>query len=209
VETLVGGGQAVSIPASGLCDEYPARDWVFAAADAGNAGTPPASATLTELGVGGVVVVPGDHICAFHSGAAGRDELLIAYAAAGWHAVGTAERDQGCSHAAVAGEISWVLERYPGVEGLCAYETTINHFAPMYPNILLCLYDLERVTGAVILDVLKAHPRVLIGNTMVENPYCVAHSDVLARTGGPGEPARATTARSGGGRPLHGSYRGG
>jgi hypothetical protein len=206
VETVLGGAQAVSIPASGLWDDDPARDPVFAAADAGNAGTPPTSATLTELGVGGVVVAPGDHICAFHSGAAGRDELLIAYAAAGWHAVGTAVRDQGSSQARVAGEISWVLGRYTGVEDLCAYETTINHFAPMHPHILLCLYDLERVTGAVILDVLKAHPKILIGDTMVENPYWIAHADVLARDGWPMGPVRATTMRSGGGCPLDGSY---
>jgi hypothetical protein len=67
------------------------------------------------------------------------------------------------------------------VEELCAYEAKINRFAPMYPQILLCLYDLERFTGDVIVDVLKTHPKVLIGNMVIENPFYVAPDEFLAR----------------------------
>jgi hypothetical protein len=200
---------------------------------------------LTELGIGDIVLSPGDHICAFYHGAAGRDELLIPYVAEGLRTgekclcfvdvadrgqmlehlrphvaeldsrvtadqlhvfdfkqtylrdgrfsqeemfhfleqhVGAAVRDEGFPLARAAGEMTWALETCcPGVEELCAYEAKINRFAPMYPQILLCLYDLERFTGDVIVDVLKTHPKVLIGNMVIENPFYVAPDEFLAR----------------------------
>jgi hypothetical protein len=95
--------------------------------------------------------------------------------------VGAAVRDQGFPLARAAGEMTWALRTCPGVEELCAYEAKINVFAPRYPQILLCLYDLERFTGEVIVDVLKTHPKVLIGNMVIENPFYVEPDEFLAR----------------------------
>ena len=68
-----------------------------------------------------------------------------------------------------------------GVEELCGYDAKINVFAPRYPQTPLCLYDLERFTGEVIVDVLKTHPKVLIGNVVIENPFHVKPDEFLAR----------------------------
>ena len=97
---------------------------------------------LIEVGVGGITIKPGDHVCAFYRGATGRDEIFIPYVARGLQ------------------------------EG---------EFATRYPQIWMCFYDLERFSGEIIVDVLKTHPKVLINNMVVENPYYVEPAKFLAR----------------------------
>jgi hypothetical protein len=60
------------------------------------------------------------------------------------------------------------------------YESELNHFLPRYPQVILCLYDLERFDGEVVVDVLKTHPKLLVGCTMLENPYYVEPEEFLA-----------------------------
>jgi len=197
---------------------------------------------LMEVGVGGIVLNPGDHICAFYRGSAGRNEILIPYLKEGlkegekcicfleiggeqlvkdqlessathelmarhlsfldfsqtylrdgrftqeqWfdfldQCLDTAINDEGYPCARAAGEMSWSLQKTcPGVEELCSYEAKINWFAPRYPQILLCMYDLDRFPGDVVVDVLKTHPKVLLNNMVIENPYFVDPAEFLAQ----------------------------
>jgi hypothetical protein len=197
---------------------------------------------LFEVGIGGMVLNPGDHICAFYRGSDGRNEILIPYLEEGlkegekcicFLEIG-AERSvrdllesrapadlmarhlsvldftqtylrdgrftqeqwfdfldqslsavinvEGYPCARAAGEMSWSLQKTcPGVEELCSYEAKINWFAPRYPQILLCMYDLDQFTGDVVVDVLKTHPKVLLNNMMIENPYYVDPAEFLAQ----------------------------
>lgn len=47
----------------------------------------------------------------------------------------------------------------------------------------ICLYDVERFSGAVILDTLKTHPSVLLNGMVVDNPYYVEPDVFLAGRG--------------------------
>jgi hypothetical protein len=67
------------------------------------------------------------------------------------------------------------------VEELCSYEAKVNWVAPRYPQILLCLYDLDRFSGELVIDVVMTHPKVLINNMVVENPFYVKPEEFLAR----------------------------
>lgn len=90
-------------------------------------------------------------------------------------------RDQGYKVARVVGDAAWALiKTCPGVDELCSYEAKVNWFAPRYPQILLCLYDLERFSGELVVDVLMTHPKVLINNMVVENPFYMQPEDFLA-----------------------------
>jgi len=71
----------------------------------------------------------------------------------------------------VVGEMSWALRGLPGSEELFAYEADLNRFALRYPQVLLCLYDLERFGGEILVDVLKTHPKILVDGFVIENPY--------------------------------------
>ncbi|MGH3671797.1 MAG: MEDS domain-containing protein [Pseudonocardiaceae bacterium] len=78
------------------------------------------------------------------------------------------------------GEMTWALRQAPGVEELVGYESELNRFLPRYPQVILCLYDLERFSGEIIIDLLKTHPRVLLGSMVLDNPYYLEPDEFLA-----------------------------
>jgi hypothetical protein len=43
--------------------------------------------------------------------------------------------------------------------------------SPRGTHVLLCLYDVRRLPGRAIVDVLRAHPRIVAGRRVLDNPY--------------------------------------
>jgi hypothetical protein len=94
--------------------------------------------------------------------------------------VGGALRQPGYSFVRAVGEMTWALRDLPGVEYLVSYEARLNKFLPRYPQVILCLYDLERFTdGQVLMELLRTHPKVLLSGQLLDNPWYVEPDDVL------------------------------
>jgi hypothetical protein len=49
-----------------------------------------------------------------------------------------------------------------------------------FPQVNLCLYDLTRCSGELIMDVLKTHPKVLLGGMIIDNPYYLEPDEFAA-----------------------------
>jgi hypothetical protein len=76
---------------------------------------------------------------------------------------------------------SWSLrDVVPDRNELLVLESEMNRFLPLFPQVIVCLYDLERFGGGIVVDLLKTHSLLLIGGTIVENPYCMTPDEVLA-----------------------------
>jgi hypothetical protein len=71
------------------------------------------------------------------------------------------------------GTMEWALENRPGIDDLVEYEARLNITLSGYKDPVICVYDIEKFSGAVILDVLRTHPMVIIGGTLQENPFYV------------------------------------
>lgn len=69
------------------------------------------------------------------------------------------------------GDMSWAHKQEACFESLISYEAEINRIMSGFPQINLCLYDLSRCSGEVVLDVLKTHPKVMLGGMVIDNPY--------------------------------------
>ena len=50
---------------------------------------------------------------------------------------------------------------------------------------MLCLYDLDRFSGEVMVNIVKTHPQVLIQGILVENPYYLGPDEFLAVSAAP------------------------
>lgn len=193
-----------------------------------------------QVGVSGVDVAAGDHICAFYPTLAERDEIFVPYLRDGLRAgqkciavldsedvedIGQAlstefppmagHSDQldmrhsrqtylagglfdteamlkfwedsvggamaeGFPFARVVGEMTWALSNLPGVDELVSYEAKLNRLLPRFPQVVLCLYELDRFDGEVLVDVLKTHPKVLLGGIVLDNPYYLEPEEFLA-----------------------------
>jgi len=191
------------------------------------------------IGVPGVRLDPGDHVCAFYFGTDERDKVLIPFLQAGLQAgekciavvdepepaemaarlhdnaeqyvtsrqlelkksaetylrtgsfsaaemieyfeefVSAAVND-GYPFARVTGEAGWVLDGPPGADEFIDYETQLNDFAPRYPQVIMCLYDLDRFGGGMIVDVLKTHKKLLLGGLVLDNPHYLSPDEFRA-----------------------------
>jgi len=97
--------------------------------------------------------------------------------------VGQALQHSGYTFVRAVGEMTWALRDLPGVQDLVRYEAQLNKFLPRYPQVILCLYDLERFTdGQVLMGLLRTHPKVLMSGQLLENPWYVEPNDAIAVT---------------------------
>lgn len=97
-----------------------------------------------------------------------------------WDAVVGEAMAGGYPFSRAVGEMTWALRQMPGVEELFAYESKLNDFLPCYPQVILCMYDLDRFSGEVLVDILKTHPTVLIGGMVLDDPYYLEPAQFLA-----------------------------
>ena len=183
------------------------------------------------LGIAGLEMQIGDHVCAFYRGVE-RDELLIPFLEAGMRTgdkcicvvdsdrpetlIASLERELAADcverhqlavlssesaylvggefvptrmvqfwddNVRSVGEMTWALRDARGVDQLVSYESELNRFLPRYPQVILCLYDVERFGGDIILDMLKTHPKVLLNGMVLDNPYYLEPDEFLARLG--------------------------
>jgi hypothetical protein len=77
------------------------------------------------------------------------------------------------------GNMEWALEALPGVNDIVEYETKLNYVIPKYPDPVICVYDLNRHSGSVVMDILRTHPMVIIGGVLQENPMYVPPDQFL------------------------------
>ncbi|HTZ15741.1 MAG TPA: MEDS domain-containing protein [Mycobacterium sp.] len=71
-------------------------------------------------------------------------------------------------------------EVVPDMHELLLLESEMNRYLPLYPQVIVCLYDIDRFGAEIIVSLLKTHPRMLIGGMLVENPYYVTPDELLA-----------------------------
>ncbi len=70
-------------------------------------------------------------------------------------------------------EMVWALDAIPGSDLLMVYESRLNYFITGKPWISICLYNVNKFSGATIMNVLRTHPFTINGGILTENPYFV------------------------------------
>jgi hypothetical protein len=74
--------------------------------------------------------------------------------------------------------MEWALEDRPGVGDIVEYESRLNYVLPKYDDTVVCTYDLGKFSATAVIDILRTHPMVIVGEVMQENPFYVP-PDVL------------------------------
>lgn len=79
----------------------------------------------------------------------------------------------------VAGEPTWALGRAPGADRLIEYEALLNDFFPGRPARGLCQYDRRRFPPALIRDVLRTHPVVVVDELVCRTNLYFERADLI------------------------------
>ena len=193
------------------------------------------------LGINGLSIAPGTHICAFFRGVSERDQIMVPFLREGLRAgnkcmciiddevegvrdalgadggfsagaerhrldirssketylrrgmfstqemlnfwddsVGSALKEDGFPFVRSVGETTWTMKELPGLHDFMSYEAELNRFVPRYPQVIMCLYDLDRFSGQNLVEILKTHPKVLMGGTVLENLHYMDPQEFLA-----------------------------
>jgi hypothetical protein len=75
--------------------------------------------------------------------------------------------------------MEWALLDKPGVDDLLEFETRVNYVLPKYNDPVICTYDLTKFSASVVMDIMRTHPVVIIGEVLQENPYFVPPDQFL------------------------------
>lgn len=76
------------------------------------------------------------------------------------------------------GEMEWAQAAdLPGREQLVAYEQGVNAVIRTHPFSAICQYDARAFDGALLFEIVKAHPLMLVRNQILANPYYEASPD--------------------------------
>lgn len=71
----------------------------------------------------------------------------------------------------VLGEMSWLGRTPADPEDVHRYEVWADGFAARFDHSILCMYDLSRLGSGILLDLMRTHPKLLLGGLVLENPH--------------------------------------
>src|ERR1044072_2417322 len=79
------------------------------------------------------------------------------------------------------GDMEWALRNLPGTDELMEYEARVNVLAEKHECTLLCVYDINRVSGRAIADVLASHSHVILNERIHKNPLYIPPVELLQK----------------------------
>jgi hypothetical protein len=80
----------------------------------------------------------------------------------------------------LVGQMGWVFASPPGIEQLVAYEASVNDVLNRGKTPTVCVYDVHKLSGALVMDLLRAHPLTVMNGVLHENPFYTPADQMLA-----------------------------
>lgn len=81
-----------------------------------------------------------------------------------------------------AADMDWVHHEIEGIEHLMEYEAGLNMFYPGKPWVGICLYNLNKCSGSLVVNILRTHPYVISGGVVTTNPYYIDPVEYLKKS---------------------------
>jgi hypothetical protein len=79
----------------------------------------------------------------------------------------------------LVGQMGWIASSPPGIEQLVEYEATVNEVLNRGRTPTVCVYDARRLSGAMMMDLLRAHPLTIMNGKLHENPFYTPAAEML------------------------------
>jgi hypothetical protein len=75
--------------------------------------------------------------------------------------------------------MDWARDGSPYVERLIEFESRVNDIWMRHEDAVICTYNLARVNGATVVDIMRTHPMVIVGGVLQQNPFYVPPEQFL------------------------------
>ena len=87
-------------------------------------------------------------------------------------------------HIRAIGDWASTMQEAPGNRELAQFELDLNQMLALYPQVMMCMYDMSCFDGSFLVDIVSTHPKVLVDGAVIENPYFLKPQDWLNLTEG-------------------------
>ncbi len=69
--------------------------------------------------------------------------------------------------------MDWAADDRSHLDTLVEFEARVNDVWRRHDDAVICVYDLARFSGDVVIDMIRTHPMVIIGGILQKNPFYV------------------------------------
>jgi hypothetical protein len=76
-------------------------------------------------------------------------------------------------------DMAWVAGEPRAREEVITFEARVNEVWDRHDDVVVCVYDVRTLSGAMVTDIVRTHPLVLIGGALQENPFFVPPAQFL------------------------------
>ena len=96
----------------------------------------------------------------------------------------TDSRKRGFPRTRFYGSMVWAVENRLGVEDFICFEARVNDVISKHEDPVACGYDLTRFDGSTILDAMRTHSTLVIGDVIQQNPFYIEPEEMIAEVRG-------------------------
>jgi hypothetical protein len=76
-------------------------------------------------------------------------------------------------------DMGWSADHPLAREALIAFEARVNAVWSRHDDVVICAYDVKALTGDMLIDIMRTHPLVMIGEVLQTNPFFVPPDQFL------------------------------
>ncbi|HXJ01091.1 MAG TPA: MEDS domain-containing protein [Micropepsaceae bacterium] len=85
----------------------------------------------------------------------------------------------GFSLSRIVCNMDWAAEGRSHIDNLVEFESRVNDVWRRHDDAVICVYDLAKFGGDIVIDIMRTHPMIIIGGILQQNPFFVPPEEFL------------------------------
>jgi len=75
--------------------------------------------------------------------------------------------------------MEWASRNPCCIHDLIEFEARVNDVWCRHDDTVICVYDLAKFSGDIVMDVMRTHPMIIVGGILQQNPFFVPPQEFL------------------------------
>jgi MEDS: MEthanogen/methylotroph, DcmR Sensory domain len=75
--------------------------------------------------------------------------------------------------------MEWAVGTGSQIDSLVEFESRVNEVWFRHEDAVICTYDLAKIGGDIVIDIMRTHPMIIIGGILQQNPFFVPPEEFL------------------------------
>jgi len=75
--------------------------------------------------------------------------------------------------------MDWAVEAGSQIDSLVEFESRVNEVWQRHEDAVICTYNLAKIGGDTVIDIMRTHPMIIIGGILQQNPFFVSPEEFL------------------------------